>query len=127
MGQGTAEFVMAVIIKGMPFLVLLVLLAVFARRRETQAFSRLMTAEVGSDVVTAEEFEVLRNGRKRRQAVRWMKRTKGPTARAVLKQLMRAQMNLALFHGKVESLDHPALEAQRDIVRALKARLAALS
>ena len=39
---------------------------------------------------------------------------------------MRAQMNLALFHGKVESADHPSLEAQRDIVRRLKERLAGL-
>jgi hypothetical protein len=38
--------------------------------------------------------------------------------------LMRAQMNLALFHGKVDSANHPALEAQRGVVRQLKARLA---
>jgi len=127
MGRGTGEFVIAVIIKGTPFATLLVLLAVFARRRETQAFARLMKAEVGSDVVTPEEFEVLRSGRRRRRALRWMKKARGPGAHAVLKQLMRAQMNLALFHGKVDTADHPALEAQREVVRGLKARLAGLS
>jgi hypothetical protein len=125
MSQGTGAFVLAIIIKGVPFLALLALLAVFARRRETQAFSRLMATEVGGDVVTTEEFQVLQSGRKRRKTIRWTKRTKGPAARAVLKQLMRAQMNLALFQGKVDSVDHPALEAQREIVRQLKARLAA--
>ena len=126
MSRGTGAFVLAIVIKGVPFLALLVLLAVFARRRETQAFSRLIGAEVGSDALTAEEFQILKSGRNRRKTLRWMKRNKGPAARAVLKQLMRAQMNLALFQGKVDSFDHPALEAQRDIVRQLKTRLADL-
>jgi RsiW-degrading membrane proteinase PrsW (M82 family) len=127
MSQGTGAFILALVIKGLPFLFLLVLLGLFARRREGQAFARLMGSEVGSDVVTAEEFAVLRSGRSRRKTLRWMKRVKGKPARAVLKQLMRAQMNLALFQGKVTSADDPALEAQRDVVRRLKARLVALS
>ncbi|NLE10555.1 MAG: PrsW family intramembrane metalloprotease [Actinobacteria bacterium] len=126
MSQGSGAFVMALIIKGLPFLVLLVLMAVFARRRESQAFARLMAGEVGSDAVSMEEFEILRSGRKRRATLRSMKQTKGPAARTVLKQLMRAQMNLALFQSKVASDDDPALEAQRDVVRRLRARLAAL-
>jgi hypothetical protein len=34
-------------------------------------------------------------------------------------------MNLALFHTKVREFDHPAIEAQRDTIRALKAGLSA--
>lgn len=60
MSEGTTAFVLAIVIKGMPFLALVVLLAVFARRRETLAFTRLMATEVGSDVVTEEEFEILK-------------------------------------------------------------------
>ena len=124
MSSGTGALVAGLVIKGLPFLVLLVLLGVFARRRESQAFARLMETEVGGDVVTAEEFEVLRNARMRRKTLRRMKSVKGNPAALVLKQLMRAQMNLASFHGKVDSVDHPALEAQREIVRRLKERLA---
>ncbi len=116
MSQGTTQFISAIIMKGTPFLLLLILMAVFARRRETQAFSRLMETEVGGDVVTVEEFEILRSGRKRLRTLRRTRKTKGPAARLVLKQLMRAQMNLALFHNKTDPLDHSALEAQRNVV-----------
>jgi hypothetical protein len=46
--------------------------------------------------------------------------------RAVLKSLQREQMNLALFHTKIREEDHPGLERQRDKVRRLRARLAAI-
>ena len=49
-----------------------------------------------------------------------MRRQKGPGARAVLKRLQREQMNLALFHSKVEVPGHPAVEAQRDKVQATR-------
>ena len=59
MNGSAGSFVLALIIKGLPFLILLLLLGVFARRREAQVFSGLMAEEVGSDVVTQEEFHVL--------------------------------------------------------------------
>jgi RsiW-degrading membrane proteinase PrsW (M82 family) len=126
MAKGTGGFAGEIVIKGMPFVILLALLAVFARRREGQAFAQLMRSEVGSDTVTEEEFQTLKSRRQRRKALRRMKRTKGATARTVLKRLMREQINLALFHGKVASPDHPALETQREIIRTLKARLASI-
>jgi len=107
-------------------LALVVLLAVFARRRETLAFTRLMATEVGSDVVTEEEFEILRSARRRRQTLRRIKRSRGAAAEAVLRRLMRAQMDLALFRGRVDSMSDSALEAQRDVVRQLRGRLAAI-
>jgi RsiW-degrading membrane proteinase PrsW (M82 family) len=127
MGRSSGSFVLALIVKGLPFLLLLILVGVFARRRESQAFARLMAEEVGGDVVTAEEFAILRSGRRRRKALRAMKRQKGPGARVVLKRLQRAQMNLALYHSKVPGGDHPAIEAQREEIRRLKARLAAFA
>jgi RsiW-degrading membrane proteinase PrsW (M82 family) len=126
MAGSAGTFVLALIIKGLPFLVLLLLLGIFARRREEQAFSRLMAEEVGGDVVTQEEFRILRSGRRRRAALRRMKRQKGSAARRMLKRLQREQINLALFHTKVETPGHPSVEAQRDKVRQLKAQLAAL-
>jgi protease PrsW len=119
------SFILALVVKGLPFFILIVLLAVFARRREEEAFSRLMAEEVGGDVVTEEEFRTLRSGRQRRRALRDMRRRKGPGARRVLKRLQREQMNLALFHSKVQEPGHPAIETQRDKILQLKAQLAA--
>ena len=72
----------ALVVKGLPFLVLLVLLGIFARRREAQVFSQLMAEEVGGDVVTEAEFEVLRSGRTPRKfRAGASSGSKGPVAR----------------------------------------------
>jgi hypothetical protein len=104
----------------------MVILAVFARRRERVAFERLIAVEIGTDVLGSEEEVSLVSGRRRRAARRRIARQKGPAGRAVLRVLQREQMNLALFHTKIREEDHPGLERQRDKVRRLKARLAAL-
>jgi protease PrsW len=122
--QGATAFVGSIVIKGVPFLVLLVLMVVFARRRESRAFAGLMSNEVGGDVVTTEEFHILQSGRRRRHAVRAMKRSRGPAAATVVRRLMREQMNLALFHARSESEQPAAVEAQRAFILSLKQRLA---
>jgi RsiW-degrading membrane proteinase PrsW (M82 family) len=127
MAKGQGAFVGALVIKGLPFLILLVLLGVFAGRREKQVFARLMRSEVGSDAVSQGEFYVLQSGRRRRQALRHMKKNKGPRARSIFKRLMREQINLALLHSKVPAGNHPALEAQRQAVRMVKSQLASVS
>jgi len=124
MGRGGTAFMLAVVVKGMPFLLLLAMLGVFARRREAQAFAQLIAAEVGGDVVSEAEFETLRKGRRRRAALRRIRNERGSEARLVLKRVQREQMNLALFQTKVAFPDHPALEAQREKIRALKGQLA---
>ena len=126
MGGSSGAFILALVIKGVPFLILLVLMTIFARRRERRAFETLMAAELGSDVVTQEELHILESGHRRRHTLRLVKKTKGPAARAVLRKLMREQMNLALFHERADSAEHPAIEAQRDFIRQLKHRLAAV-
>ncbi len=120
-------FIGSLVIKGLPFLIFLALMVVLARRRETQAFARLMAEEVGSDVVTQEEFGVLRSGRQRRKVVRKVKKQRGLAGKRLVKRLMREQMNLALFHSKVDLPGHPAIEDQRDKIREMKARLAAIA
>ena len=126
MQGNSGAFVLALIIKGLPFLVLLVLIGIFARRRELRAFALLMAEEVGGDVVTHEEFHVLRSGRRRRRVARRVKRQKGAMAGRVVKRLMREQMNLALFRSKVNQQGHPAVEVQRNKIRQLKTQLASM-
>ena len=121
---GAGAFILSLVVKGLPFLALLAIMGALARRRESQAFERLMAEEVGGDVVTAEEFQVLRSARRRRRMVRSFKRRRGPAAGRLLKRVMREQMNLALFHTKVEQPGHPAVEAQREKIRQMKTQLA---
>jgi RsiW-degrading membrane proteinase PrsW (M82 family) len=124
MGRDAGSFALALVIKGLPFLVFLLILAVYARKRERQAFDRLIASEVGTDVLSEGEIEVLRSGRKRRRALRRIKKVKGPEARALLKKLQREQMNLAIFHNRTRHMSAEALEDQRDKIRALRSRLA---
>jgi RsiW-degrading membrane proteinase PrsW (M82 family) len=123
---GAGRFILVLVIKGLPFLILLLIMGIVARRRETQAFSRLMTEEVGGDAVTPEEFQVLRSGHRRRQVARATRRKSGRYAKRLVKRIMREQMNLALFHSKIQDPGHAAVAAQRDKIRQLKAQLAGL-
>ncbi len=127
MAGGQGAFIGALIIKGLPFLILLVLLGVFARRREKVVFGRLLKSELGNDAVSQGEFYILQSGRRRRRELRHMGRSKGAQGRAIYKRLMREQINLALLHTRVPAGDHPALEAQRQIIRTLKSQLASVS
>lgn len=127
MGQSSGSFVLAITIKGLPFVLFIVILGLVARRRERRAFDRLIAAEVGTDVLSEPELRILEKGSRRRAALRATRRNRGPQARALLKRLQREQMNLALLHGKVDSLEHPALEAQRQKIRLLRRQLAAVS
>ena len=124
MTRGTGTFVAVLVIKGLPFLILLAMLGIFANRRERQVFGCLMRSEVGGEAVSKGEFYVLQSGRRRRQALQHMRRSKGTEARRVFKRLMREQINLALLRSRVPAGDHPALQAQRDLINRLKAKLA---
>ena len=126
MARGPYSFVIALIIKGLPFLMFLVLLVVFARRREKRVFGCLMRSEVGGPAVSEGEYYVLQSGRRRHEELRRIGRAKGAQARAVAKRLMREQIDLALLHSRVASNDDEALKEQRGRIAALKAQLAAI-
>jgi hypothetical protein len=53
-----------------------------------------------------------------------MRHSRGAEAARVFRRLMREQINLALLRSRVPAGDHPALQAQRDLIKQLKARLA---
>jgi len=125
MVRGDGGFAGALVIKGMPFLILLVLLATFANRRERQVFSLLLRSEVGGEVISRGEFYVLESGHRRAQALRRMRRERGAAAASVFKRLMREQINLALLHKRVRMSNHPALQIQRETIKRLKSQLAA--
>lgn len=126
MGRGPGWFTLTLIIKGLPFFIFLLILAVVAHRRERQAFERLIASEVGTDVLSEGEIEVLRSARRRRRALRQIARARGPQAREILKRLQREQMNLATYHNRSRAVSEAAIENQRERIRALRGHLAAV-
>ncbi len=61
-GESSVRIVLVLLLKGVPFLVLMVILAVFARRRERRAFERLIAVEIGTDVLSPDEEHSLISG-----------------------------------------------------------------
>jgi hypothetical protein len=127
MARGEYAFVLALVLKGLPFLLLLALLVVFARKREKRVFGCLMRSEVGGPAVSQGDYYVLQSARRRHRELRRVGRAKGARARALTKRLMREQIDLALLHSRVLSADDAAFERQRERIAALKAQLASLA
>ena len=113
MTQGTGAFVLAPGDQGPAVLDLAAVAGgVRPAAREGRAFGGSDAVGGGQRRCDAEEFHILRAAGRRRRGASAHEEEQGAQApRAVLKQLMREQMNLALFHTKVSSADHPALEA----------------
>lgn len=120
---GIAAFMGYAVVKGLPFLAFLVLLVTVARRQEVQAFSWLVATEVGSDVLSERELVILRSGRLRKRARRAVAGAKGALAGRLMDRLQREQIRLGLLSGATAWGD-PALEQQREKIRALRERLA---
>jgi RsiW-degrading membrane proteinase PrsW (M82 family) len=114
------------ILKGLPFLVFLGILIVLAQRRERRWFEVATASEVAPDVITAEEVATLGDLRRRIGARRAMSRTHGPAAGKLLGRLQRAQIDLAMVRTRVGEAAHPELIRQRELIRTLRAELAAV-
>lgn len=118
------SFVGYAFVKGIPFLAFLTVLVLIARRREAEAFSRLVASEVAGDVITEGEIHILRSARRRRRARRAVAAARGYAAGRLLGALQKEQMRLALVASKAQSATDPLLEHQRNRIRELKAALA---
>jgi hypothetical protein len=121
------QIVLAAAVKGVPFLGVLAVLLVLARRREAYWLGVAVAPEVGGPALSAAELEVLQDPRRRRRARRALRRARGRAAAALLKRLQRAQITLAMVRTRVQGDDHPDLVAQRELCRRLRERLAAYS
>ncbi len=123
MARGAYGFVGALVIKGLPFLILLSMLVIFARKREKRVFGCLMRPEVGGPAVSKGEYYVLQSGHRRRKELRRIKRAQGVRARAIAKRLMREQITLAVLHSRSSLADDSGIGGQRERIAALKAQL----
>ena len=114
------------LIKGLPFLIFLALLVYLAQRREHRWFQTITASDVGTDVLTNSELAELGSVRSRWNARRRVAARKGPHAGKLYGRLQREQINLGMIRSRVATDDDPAVVAQRERIRAVRAQLEAV-
>jgi protease PrsW len=113
----------AVTIKGLPFLIALFVLLRLARLREHDALVEALRGEVGREGLLSDELEQLRTPGRRREAVRRVAGAAGAEAARLLKRLHHAQIALAVMAARIDSPAHADLVRQRALIHALRGRL----
>src|SRR5215211_5151973 len=112
-------------VKGVPFLVLVVLLVGLARRQERRWLEAAAAGELGGPALSAEELEVLERPRRRWRARRAMRRRAGRRAAALLRRLQRQQLSLAMLHTRLDDDDASDLVGQRQRIAQTRQTLQA--
>jgi protease PrsW len=116
---------LAAAIKGIPFLVLVVLLVGLARRQERRWLEAAAAGELGGPALTAEDLYVLEQPRRRWRARRAMRRRAGRRAAALLRRLQRQQLSLAMLRTRLGDNDDPDLIGQRQRIAQTREALGA--
>jgi RsiW-degrading membrane proteinase PrsW (M82 family) len=114
------QVIVATTVKGLPFLLFVVLLISLARRREHRWLRAALATEVGREGIHSDELRVLESPSARRKSRRDIARRSGPVAAQTLKRLQKAQINLAMVATRVHQDDHPDLVRQRQYCQALR-------
>jgi protease PrsW len=115
---------LAAAVKGIPFLVLVVLLVGLARRQERRWLEAAAAGELGGPALTAEELHVLEQPRRRWRARRAIRRA-GRRAAALLRRLQRQQLSLAMLRTRLGDDDDPDLIGQRQRIAQTREALGA--
>ena len=113
-------------LKGLPFLILLGLLVLFATRSEEANYRAIVAGEPDPMVVTDDEIRSLRSLWARRSARTAAGRLHGPAGARLIGRLQAAQIDYAMIRSGTDSLADPALDARRLKIRGIRAELDAL-
>jgi RsiW-degrading membrane proteinase PrsW (M82 family) len=119
------QVILATTVKGLPFLLFVLLMLGLARRREHRWLRAALATEVGREGIHPDELRVLESPAARRESRRELARRAGPLAAQTLKRLQKAQINLAMVATRVHQDDHPDLLRQRQYCQALREWLVA--
>jgi RsiW-degrading membrane proteinase PrsW (M82 family) len=117
---------LATAVKGLPFLVFVVVAVRLAHARERRWLRATLSGEFEDDAITPEELAILESPRRRFRARRQLRRRSGEHASRLSKRLQREQINLAMVRTRVASEDDPALHRQRALCRSLRDALQAI-
>jgi RsiW-degrading membrane proteinase PrsW (M82 family) len=112
-----------VLVKGLPFLIGLVLLIYLARKRENDDLAAVLANETGQAGLLDIEMQDLRSWRMRRQTSKRVGQAAGPAARRLFDQLQKEQLRLALVASSVDSEEDASLLAQRARCQSLRLQL----
>jgi protease PrsW len=104
---------LAAALKGVPFLVVVILLVTLARRQERRWLQAAAAGELGGPALLPEELEVLERPGRRWRARRALRRRSGRRAAGLLKRLHRQQLSLAMLRTRLSDDDAPDLISQR--------------
>jgi RsiW-degrading membrane proteinase PrsW (M82 family) len=117
---------LAAAIKGLPLLVVVIVLVKLAHRRERMWLEAALRSEVDSPALTRAELGVLLDAGARRRSRRAMRARAGDGAARLLKRLQREQVNLAMVRTRVADDDDPSLVRQRRLCTSLRGALLAM-
>jgi RsiW-degrading membrane proteinase PrsW (M82 family) len=110
----------ACVVKGIPFMVLIVVMLRLARAREHRWLRYALRDEVGLQALHQDELITLEHPKLRRGAVRRMARAYGPVAGKALRDLQRAHIQLAMIRTRTDDPNHPDLVAHRRYIEDLR-------
>jgi RsiW-degrading membrane proteinase PrsW (M82 family) len=113
-------------VKGLPFLLLLGVLVIFATRSEENNFRAIVAGEPDLDVINESEIRSLRSLLARRSARMAAKRDRGPAGARLTGQLQSAQIEYAMVRSRAQGLGDPDLDLQRQKIRQIRAQLQGL-
>jgi hypothetical protein len=122
----TLQVPVAAAIKGLPLLLVVVVLVNLARRRERRWLETALRSEVDTPALTRTELGILLDARARQRSRRDMRTRAGAGAERLLRRLQREQINLAMVRTRVATPDDPALLAQRELCKSLRSGLLAM-
>ena len=113
-------------IKGMPFLLMLGILVLFATRSEEKRFREIVAGEPDSWVVTEPEIRSLSTLRARRSARIAANRRYGSAGSRLVGRLQASQIEYAMIRSRAGTLHDPELQAQRGKIHAIRVQMESL-
>jgi protease PrsW len=116
----------AAAVKGIPLLIVVIVLVTLARRRESRWLEAALRSETHTAAVTPTELGILLDPAARRRSRRDMRAHAGEGASKLLRRLQREQINLAMLRTRAATDTDPALMAQRELCVSLRSALAAM-
>lgn len=123
LGTGGLALLAVLIFKGLPPLLLILLLIRAAHDREADFYTARLAELDDPSLVTAGEIAALRSGQRRAEARRHARLRGGPRAQASVRRLQRAQARLAVELSRSPDIPH---ERRRAAVHEQRAILAGL-
>jgi RsiW-degrading membrane proteinase PrsW (M82 family) len=123
---GTLPIIEYGLVKGLPFLIGLIVLVILARRREHATLGSLLEPEIGIAGLTQVEVDLLGNRHARHAMTRLVDHLGGSQAKKALRRLQRADVRLAVARSAVDAADDARLIQQRELCRAIRAPLLGL-